>query len=133
MKQTVRRVLLGTAIIALFATGLVIGQNKFLQPKSIVHVVTVKWKSDSTPAQRQAALDGVKTMAAKIPGMTRVWLKTIKVQGVSQDQPFDAAFVMEFKDQASFDKYADHPAHKEWEKIYLAIRETSRTHDISNP
>lgn len=133
MKQTVRRVLLGTAMIALFATGLVIGQNKFLQPKSIVHVVTVKWKSDSTPAQRQAALDGVKTMAAKVPGMTRIWLKTIKVQSPTQDQPFDAAFVMEFKDQASFDKYADNPAHKEWEKIYLAIRETSRTHDITNP
>jgi hypothetical protein len=133
MKQTVRRVLLGTAMIALFATGLVIGQNKFSQPKSIIHVVTVKWKADSTPAQRQAALDGVKTMAAKIPGMTRIWLKTIKVQSPTQDQPFDAAFVMEFKDQAAFDKYADDPAHKEWEKIYLAIRETSRSHDITNP
>ena len=132
MNQTLRRILFGCAIAAVFATGVVIGQNKFNQPKSLVHVVTLKWKTDSTPAQRQAAIDGVKTMAAKIPGVTNVWLKTIKVQGPSQEMPFDAAFVMEFKDQASFDKYGDHPAHKEWEAIYVPIRESSRSHDITN-
>lgn len=133
MNKAIQRILLGCAIAAVFATGIVIGQNKFGQPKSIVHVVTLKWKADSTPAQRQAAIDGIKTMAAKIPGITNVWLKTIKVQGPSQDMPFDSAFVMEFKDQAAFDKYADHPAHKDWEKIYLPLRESSRSHDITNP
>jgi hypothetical protein len=126
MNPTLRKALLGCSLIAVFAAGLVLGQNKFGQPKSILHVVTVKWTEGSTPEQRQAAIDGVKTMAAAISGMTNVWLKTIKVQGM------DAVIVMEFKDQAAFDAYAAHPAHKKWEEIYLPVRERSLTHDITN-
>lgn len=126
MNSISRKALLICALIAVFALGVVIGQNKFNQPKSILHVVTVKWNADSTAEQRQAAIDGVKTMASQIPGMTNVWLKTIKVQGM------DAVIVMEFKDQAAFDAYAAHPAHKKWEEVYLPVRERSLTHDITN-
>ncbi|MGH9834370.1 MAG: Dabb family protein [Blastocatellia bacterium] len=126
MNPTLRKVLLGCALAVVFAAGLVLGQNKFGQPKSILHIVTVQWKAGSTPEQRQAAIDGVKTMAAAIPGMTNVWLKTIKVQGM------DAVLVMEFKDQAAFDAYAAHPAHKKWEEVYIPVRERSLTHDITN-
>jgi len=126
MNSISRKVLLVCALIAVFTLGVVAVQNKFGQPKSILHVITVKWKSDSTDQQKQAAIDGVKTMAAKIPGVTNVWLKPIKVQGM------DAVIVMEFKDQAAFDAYTEHPAHKDWEKIYLPIRELSQTHDITN-
>jgi Stress responsive A/B Barrel Domain len=129
MKPTLRRILCGSILVAVFICGVIAGQNKFGQPKSIIHVVTVEWKADSTPEQRQKAIDGVKQMAAEIPGMKNVWLKTLKVQGLSPDA---SAFVMEFADQAAFDAYADHPAHKKWESIYLPIRGQSRTHDITN-
>jgi len=126
MNRTRRRVFLGCAIVTMMITGVIIGQNKFGQPKSVLHVITVKWKADSTPEQRVKVLDGVKAMAAKVPGLTNVWLKTIKVQGM------DAVIVMEFKDQAAFDAYTENPAHKAWEELYLPIRDQSRTHDITN-
>jgi Stress responsive A/B Barrel Domain len=132
MKSTLRRISIGFGLVAVFLCGFISGQNKFGQPKSIVHVVTVEWKADSTPEQRQKAIDGVKQMAAEIPGMKNIWLKTLKVQGPSDNRSLNAAFVMEFADQASFDAYADHPAHKKWESIYLPIRGQSRTHDITN-
>ena len=128
MNTTFRRILLASALIAVFALGCSFGQNKFGQPKTILHVVTVKWKADSTPEQQQKAIEGVKTMAAKIPGITNVWVKKIKVQ----PGDFSTVFAMEFKDQAAFDAYADHPAHKEWEGIYTTVREESRTHDVTN-
>jgi len=121
-----RKALLFCALVAVFALGMVTAQNKFGQPKSILHVITVKWKEDSTAEQREAAINGVKTMASQIPGITKVWLKTLKAQGK------DAVIVMEFKDQAAFDAYVAHPAHKKWEEIYLPIREQSQTHDITN-
>ena len=126
MNSISRKTLLICATATVFALGAAAGQNKFGQPKSILHIITVQWKADSTPEQRQAALDGVKTMASQIPGITNVWLKKIKVQGK------DNAIVMEFKDQAAFDAYVDHPAHKKWEEIYLPIRDQSSTHDITN-
>jgi Stress responsive A/B Barrel Domain len=130
MKSTLRRISIGLGLMAVFLCGFISGQNKFGQPKSIVHVVTVEWKADSTPEQRQKAIDGVKQMAAEIPGMKNIWLKTLKVQGLSPDA--SSAFVMEFADQAAFDAYVEHPAHKKWESIYLPIRGQSRTHDITN-
>jgi heme-degrading monooxygenase HmoA len=127
MNSISRKTLLLCAIATVFSLGVAIGQNKFGQPKSIVHIITVQWTTDSTAAQRQAALDGVKTMASQIPGITNIWLKKIKAQGDK-----DMAIVMEFKDQAAFDAYAAHPAHKKWEEIYLPIRGQSITFDTTN-
>ena len=128
MNTTFRRILLASTLIAVFALGVSFGQNKFGQPKTILHVVTVKWKAESTAAQQQAAIDGVKMMAAKIPGITNVWVKKIKVQPAE----FSTVFAMEFKDQAAFDAYAKHPAHDEWMKLYEPVRERSTTHDVTN-
>ncbi len=129
MNTTIRRTLLASALLAVFALGVSLGQNKFGQPKTILHVVTVKWKADSTPAQQQAAIDGVKTMAMKIPGITNIWVKKIKVQPYADG---GTVFAMEFKDQAAFDAYAKHPAHDDWMKVYDPVREESRTHDVTN-
>jgi hypothetical protein len=125
---------LGAAALLTVALALpAAAQNKFGQPKSIIHVVTVLWKADATEAQKTAAIEGVKKMAAEIPGITNIWTKKIKVQGRGPDgRPYDTVFVMEFKDQAAFDAYGDHPAHKAWEKIYLPIRQVSTTHDVTN-
>lgn len=111
------------------------------KPKSIIHVVTLYWKDGTTDVQKKAVLDGIEKMGKEVPGITRVWLKALKVQGnypVKQPSgeikifPVTDAFVIEFKDEAAFKAYADHPAHKEWEKIYTEVRGRSVTSDISN-
>lgn len=134
-----RRTLAAAALTLALTAGAALAQNKFGQPKTILHIVTVLWKADATEAQKLKAIDGVKEMAAAIPGMTNVWTKKIKVQGrgpAGKDgQPgraYDTLFVMEFKDQAALDAYADHPAHRAWEKLYLEIREQSTSHDVTN-
>ncbi len=96
-------------------------------PKSVIHVVSVKWKADATPAQIKAALDGVQALPAASKGITHVWTKTIKVQG-----EWSAIFVMEFADEAALKAYAGSDAQKEWYKVYTPIRERSNTHDITN-
>lgn len=132
MHPILRRIVLGGALIAIFALGVVVGQNKFGQPKTVIHVVALKWNADSTPEQRQKAIDGVKTMAGKIPGIKNVWLKTLKVQGTSQQTPYDASFVIEFQDEAALKAYASHPAHEEWMKVYEPARAESRNHVVTN-
>jgi len=49
-----------------------------------------------------------------------------------QPRDFHTAFVIEFKDKESADLYAEHPAHEEWLKSFLPIRETSISPQISN-
>jgi len=96
-------------------------------PKSVIHVVTVSWKDGTTDAQIKAALDGVKALPKNFPGITRVWVKSIKVQGDKAN-----AFVMEFKDEAALKEYHGCPAQLEWYKTYIPIRESSTTFDITN-
>ena len=62
---------------ALFASGVMVGnwhglrlaaQNRFGQPKTIVHVVVYKWKETASQDDKDQALNGIKLMAGKIPG-----------------------------------------------------------------
>jgi hypothetical protein len=114
---------------ALMGAGLVAAANKYGKPKSVIHVVTVKWKDGATPAQIQAALGSVETLAANYPGIKNVWLRSIKVQG---DIGQTHAFVMEFESEDALAKYANSDAQKEWYKTYIPVRGESRTHDITN-
>jgi len=113
---------------AIFFAGAAIGANRFSKPSSVVHVITVRFKAEATAEQKDAVVKGIDKMAAEIPGIKSVWTKTLKVQG----QNYSNAFVMEFESQKAFEAYADHAAHKEWEKAYLQIRDQSTTHDITN-
>jgi len=130
MTRTLRIGLAVLAAAVLFAAGFVTGQNKFGQPKTVIHVVAVKFKADSTPAQQQAALQGVLDVAAKMPGIKNVWIKSTRVQ----PQGYSAAFVIEFADRAAADAYAESPLRNDWfNKTYNPIREESRSFQITNP
>jgi Stress responsive A/B Barrel Domain len=96
-------------------------------PKTVIHVVSVKWKADTKPEQIQAALDGAQALPAAFKGITRVWTKAIKVQG-----DWSHVIVMEFADEAALKAYGGSDAQKEWYKVYIPIRERSNTHDITN-
>ncbi len=96
-------------------------------PKTVIHVVTVKWKEGTTPEQIQAALDGVKALPQSFKGITRVWTRSIKVQGGAAN-----AFVMEFSSEQALKDYSGSDAQKAWYKTYIPIRERSTTFDITN-
>lgn len=128
-KRTIVKAAVSLAVaIGVFGAGVLTGKNTFQQPKSIIHVVTVQWTDDSTPAQQQAAIDGVKTMAAEIPGIKNIWVKPIRVQ----PREYNAAFAIEFESKAAADAYAETAAHKAWEKVYQPIHKESRSQQITN-
>jgi hypothetical protein len=128
MSKFLKMGLVLTFAFGLFSAGVLTGKNSFHQPSSVIHVVTVQWTPESTPEQQQAALDGVKTMAAEIPGIKNIWMKSTRVQ----PQDFNTAFAIEFEDKAAADRYVDHPAHKAWGKIYQPVHEESRSLQITN-
>ena len=117
-----------TGALGVFALGVLLGANKFNQPKTLVHVVTIQWNDGTTDAQKQAVYDGVRKMAGEIPGIRSIWTKPIKVQG----EGYTGAFVMEFDSKEALDAYAKHPAHAEWMKVYSPVHKESTTHDITN-
>lgn len=116
---------------ACFYAGKIYGQNKYNAPGTVLHVVTVAWKADSKPEDQQKALEGIKTMAGQVPGIKNVWIKKIRSQR-DEGKGWDAAFAIEFENQAAADAYAKHPAHDKWYEVYMPVREESRSHQITN-
>jgi Stress responsive A/B Barrel Domain len=115
--------------VALFASGYAAGQRKLGLPHTIIHVVTIKWQSGVTEAQQQKALQGVKEVALKTPGVKNVWLKGERIQ----PRDFGSAFAIEFENRAAADRYAESPLHEAWEKQYVPLREASLSVQVTNP
>ena len=126
-KHIMKKIALALLTASLLAFGASSASAADTAPKSVIHVVTVAWKDGTTPEQIKAALDGAVALPAKYKGITRVWVKSIKVQGGKNN-----AIVMEFADEAALKAYTDSPAQKEWYKAYLPIRKESTTFDITN-
>jgi hypothetical protein len=124
------RILIVTLLVgALFFAGYAAGQNRFGQPKTILAISLVKFRPGVSDADGQKAIDGVKQLAAQIPGIKNIWLKPARME----PRDFDAAFVIEFVDRAAADRYADSPLHEEWSKQLQLIRLTSISPQITNP
>jgi uncharacterized protein (DUF1330 family) len=98
-------------------------------PKTVIHVISVKWKADATPAQISKVLETVATMPSQYPGITRVWTKPIKKQ---IPEGYSHVIVMEFASEDALKQYVDSAAQKKFYDVYMPIREESRTSDITN-
>ncbi len=110
--------------IALMSASLVVAAEK---SHTVLHVITVKWKAGTTPDQIKSAMEAVDKLGREYPGIKRIWLRSIKVQGDKQN-----AIVMEFESEKSLKDYADSPAQKHFYEVYLPLREESTTFDITN-
>ncbi len=119
----------GLAVLALFAAGYVAGQSRFRQPKTIIHVVEIKWQPGVTYAEKQRILNGVKEVAGRVPGVMNVWMKADRLE----PRDFDAAFAIEFANRAAADAYAESQAHEAWDKQYVPFRESSISIQVTNP
>ena len=128
MTTPTRIVLVTTLTLLSAATTWLVAQNSFGTPKTIIHVSVIQWKEGVSAADKKQVLDGVKEMAAKIPGMKNVWTKAIRVQ----PQGYHDAFVIEFENQAAADRYAKDPVHDAWTEALAKIREASISPQVTN-
>ena len=98
-------------------------------PKTVIHVISIQWKSGATPAQIEKALKAAEALPSEYPGIKRVWTKAIKKQ---LPEGYTNVIVMEFASEEALQKYAGSDAQKKWYEVYMPIREESRTSDITN-
>jgi hypothetical protein len=128
MKTMIRVALVMALMSVSAATTWVVAQNSFGTPKTIIHVSVIKWTEGVSAADKKKVLDGVKEMAAKIPGMKNVWIKGLRVQ----PEGYTDAFAIEFENQAAADRYAKDPVHDKWTEEFAKVREATLSPQITN-
>jgi len=123
--------------IGLFLAGSVAGSaltqkvsavNRFGQPKTVVHVVAYKFRDATSQNDQEQAINGIRDMAGKIPGIKNIWLKTER----NQMRDWSGVYVIEFTSAEAAADYAESPLHETWRKKWEALRETSVSFQISN-
>ena len=123
---------------ALFVSGVAAGalharsaavQNRFGQPKTVLHVVVYKFKDDVSTYDREKAINGIKDLAGKIPGIKNLWLKTER----NQLRDFSGVYAIEFTSAEAAADYAESPIHEAWSKTWQEKRENSLSFQVSNP
>jgi hypothetical protein len=121
----------------LFVAGIAVGSvgssrvfaiNKYGQPKTVIHLVAYKFRPTTSLNDQQQAIAGIKDMAAKIPGIKNIWLKTER----SQIRDYDGVYVIEFMSPEAAADYAESPIHDAWRKKWEQLRENSLSFQASN-
>lgn len=135
INNRVAQIVLGAA---LFVAGVAAGtlharnavvQNHFGQPKTVLHVVVYKFRVDVSNYDREKAINGIKDMAGKIPGIKNVWLKTER----NQIRDFTGVYAIEFTSAEAAADYSESPIHEAWSKSWQEKRENSLSFQVSNP
>src|SRR5260370_9966913 len=110
------------------ATQHVSAVNKFGQPKTVIHVVGSKFRDASSQNDQDQAIAGIKDMAAKIPCIKNIWLKTER----NQIRDWSGVYIIEFTSAEAAADYAESPIHDAWRKKWEQLRETSVSFQVSN-
>jgi hypothetical protein len=132
-RAIIQPALAGALFLAGVATGSVATQstsavNKFGQPKTVIHVVAYKFRDTTSQNDQEQAIAGIKEMAAKIPGIKNIWLKTER----NQIRDWSGVYVIEFTSAETAADYAESPLHDVWRKKWEQLRETSVSFQVSN-
>jgi hypothetical protein len=102
--------------------------NRFGQPKTVIHVVAYKFRDATSLNDQQQAINGIREMGAKIPGIKNIWLKTER----NQMRDWSGVYVIEFTSPEAAADYAESPLHETWRKKWEQLRENSLSFQISN-
>lgn len=102
--------------------------NRFGQPKTVIHVVAYKFREATSQNDQEQAINGIRDMAAKIPGIKNIWLKTER----NQLRDWSGVYVIEFASPDAAADYAESPVHETWRKKWELLRENSLSFQVSN-
>jgi hypothetical protein len=122
------KLLIAATMLAILSVGQAFAAAK---PKTVIHVINVKFKEDAKKEDVAKAIAAIETVAGKYKGIKNVWLNnSLGVQG--GPSKFTHVLVMEFESVEALKKYKDSPEQLEWYKLWLPVRELSNTSDVSN-
>lgn len=108
--------------LMLFAAGCAVGQQSGME-RTLMHVFAftpLEGATEQDFADFQAA---TAAMVGEIPGLRRAWFGRLMQpipNGGGHVREYGVA--MEFDNIEALRRYADHPAHREWEQVYERVR-----------
>lgn len=76
----------------------------------VIHMVLFKWKEGTASEAAQKAMEGLRGLENKIPGILEL---SCGENFSDRSQGFQCALLVRFENRAALDVYGPHPAHQE--------------------
>ena len=86
------------------------------QNRQVMHIVLFKWTAGAAPDAIQAAVQGLRDLRDKIPGILDL---SCGENFCDRGQGFTHALVVRFTDREALDIYGPHPEHQSVVKNYI--------------
>ena len=83
----------------------------------IEHIVLFKWNEDAAPEAIQTAMDGLKALRHKIPGIVDL---TCGENFSDRNKGFQTGLVVRFQDRKALEAYIPHPLHQQVVQTLIA-------------
>lgn len=116
------KIALGVLGGLLFASGWLLGQQTAPMQKTLLHVFAFTPLEGATQQDFDNFKKATADMVGKIQGFRRVWFAKLQQPLPADPNPRLYGVAMEFDDLNALKVYADHPVHKDWEKVYEKVR-----------
>lgn len=108
--------------LLLFLAGCMVGRQLGPQ-KTLMHVFAYTPLESATPQDFANFEKATADMVGTVPGLRRVWVGKLREPVPAEnDRIRTYGVAMEFDDTQALDAYAQHPAHREWIKVYDKVR-----------
>lgn len=116
------------AIIPLvFLVGCVTGRQTATN-HSLLHVFLYSPLPGATPQDFENFEKATRGMVGQIPGLKNVWVGKLREPVPAENDTIRTYGVgMEFESPQALEGYASHPAHDEWSKTYVKVRNQGTT------
>ena len=111
----------------LLGIGSLLGQQKATTETTLLHVFAYAPAEGATQQDLESFRKATTDLVGRVPGLKRVWVGKLKTPIDAPDGRQVYGVGMEFNDAKALEVYADHPAHKDWEKIYRKVRVAGTT------
>jgi hypothetical protein len=108
-----KKLVLLLGVVCLFAMAGVIAADSPMKKHKLLHVVSIKFKADATPAQIKGVETAFRALKTKIPQIaTLEWGTNNSPEKMNKG--FTHCFVLSFESEADRAVYLPHPEHKKF-------------------
>jgi hypothetical protein len=76
----------------------------------VMHLVLFKWKEDAAPESIETAMQGLRNMAGRIPGVEEL---SCGANFTQRSKGYTHGLTVRFTDEAALDVYIPHPVHQD--------------------
>ena len=105
-----------------FAAGSVVGQERAVMQKTVIHAVAWTPIEGFTPQDLEELKQATAVLVQSVPGMKRAWVGKLRQPLTVGNATRSHGLILEFDDLKSREAYSTHPNRAAWAKVWEKVR-----------